>query len=115
MKKNRCSFYCYLTVSVALMFLLGGCATPHVVQEKEIGDKNLSCEELVAGFEEAARFEKKARKAKGMTGMNIVSGLVWWPGLFATYSNADDAIDAARERQRNLTKIHEKKNCEQPL
>lgn len=98
-------------IMLSVVFL-AGCATPHVVDIEKTGDKKLSCEELKEQIEDTKRFEKKARDEKGVTGTNVAAAVFFWPGLLATYSNAEDAIDAAQERRRHLTKIYEKKDCD---
>lgn len=96
----------------ASLVILVGCATPDVVDVRQVGDKKLSCEELKEQIEDAKRFEKKARDEKGVTGTNVAAAVFFWPGLLATYANVDEAIDAAQERERHLTKIYEKKGCD---
>ena len=90
---------------------LSGCATPHVVEEEKTSDKDLSCVSLQSEIDEAKRFEEAARDEKGVTGTNVVAGLLFWPAIIGTYSNANDAIDAAQERQDHLMKIFNEKGC----
>lgn len=97
---------------IGLFALLAqGCATPHVVQAKKVSDVNLSCQQLVAEIEEANRFEKEARDERKVTGKNVAAAILFWPALIGTYSNTEEAIDAAKERRDNLTKIYEQKGC----
>jgi hypothetical protein len=95
----------------AAAFLVG-CASPTVVQEKQVGDRNLNCPQLTAAIEEAKDFEGKARGERKATGTNVAAAIFFWPGLIATYSNTEDAINAAKERQNHLTKIYQDKNCD---
>ena len=41
------------------------CASPEVVDTKQMGDNKLSCMQLVAEIQEATEFERKAQKRKG--------------------------------------------------
>lgn len=91
--------------------LLQGCATPHVVQPKKVSDVNLSCTQILAEIEEADRFEAEARAERGVTGKNVAVALLFWPALIGTYSNTEEAINAAKERRVNLTNLYEQKNC----
>ena len=102
-----------LAMITAFIFglLVSACATLKVVSIQEVGDGNLSCEQIRQEFVEAQEFEKKARREKGATGTNVAAGLFFWPALLATYSNIDEAVNAARDRQDHLKKIAEKKNC----
>lgn len=96
---------------LALGFLVSACATPDVVSVHKIGDEELSCAQIREQFAEAQDFERNARKEKGATGTNVAAALFFWPALFATYSNIDEAVDAARDRQEQLKKIAAKKGC----
>ncbi len=96
---------------LALGFLVSACATPDVVSVHKIGDEDLSCGQIKEQFAEAQKFERNARKEKGVTGTNVAAVLFFWPALFATYSNIEEAVEAARDRQEHLKKISAKKGC----
>ena len=96
---------------MALGLLVSACATPDVVSIHKIGDEDLSCEQLREQFAEAQDFERKAHEEKGATGTNVAAAIFFWPALFATYSNIDEAVEAARDRQEQLKKIAEEKDC----
>ena len=100
-----------LAISITTIGLYG-CATPHVVQTKKIGDKRLTCSKIEAQIEEANEFEKKARAERKVTGTNVAAAILFWPALLGTYSNTEEAIEAARERKQNLAKLYEKKKCQ---
>jgi hypothetical protein len=102
----------HILVGMFSLIVLVGCASPQVVQEKQIGDSNLNCLQLTLAIEEAKDFEKKARNERKATGTNVAAAIFFWPGLFATYSNTEDAINAAKERQNHLSKIYVEKNCD---
>lgn len=76
-----------------------------------MSDRDLSCNSLVLEMAEAKRFEREARDAKGITGTNVAAAVLFWPALLGTYSNADDAIEAAKDRQRYLETLHKEKEC----
>lgn len=99
------------TLLLMSAFALSGCATPHVVEEERYSDSDLSCISLQAEIDEAQRFEASARDEKGFTGTNVVAGLLFWPAIIGTYSNANEAIEAAQERQEHLFRIFNKKGC----
>ena len=100
-----------LIVPITVSIMLLGCASPEVVQVKQIGDRNLTCEQIKTAYQDAGEFEEKARKERKITGTNVAAAVLFWPALIGTYRNTDDAIEAARDRQKNLTKIAEEKNC----
>ena len=98
-----------LATFFVIVAFLSGCATPHVVDEKKMSDKDLSCGSLVQEISEAKRFEREAREEKGVTGTNVVAAVFFWPAIVGTYSNANDAIEAAKDRQHHLEALHKEK------
>lgn len=94
-----------------LALLVQGCATPHVVQTKKVSDVNLSCTQILSEIAEADDFEQKARAERKVTGKNVAAAVLFWPALIGTYSNTEEAINAAKERRENLTKLYEQKKC----
>ena len=71
----------------------------------------MSCSQIKNEIYEAERFEDEARDEKGVTGTNVAAGLLFWPALLVTYSNAEDAIDAAQDRKKYLLKLADEKKC----
>ncbi len=98
---------------LAILFAaaLTACATPTVVDTRKVGDQLLSCDQIKNEIAEAERFEKEARKERTVTGKNVAAAILFWPALLGTYSNTEQAIDAARERRENMFKLGETKNC----
>jgi hypothetical protein len=99
------------SMGVALALGLASCASPDVVQVEQVGDEAMSCLQLQAAITDAGRFEQEARHERGVTGTNVAAAVLFWPALVGTYMNTDEAIDAARDRQRRLTGIHRQKGC----
>jgi hypothetical protein len=64
-------------------------------------------------MQEADKFRKAAEDNKGVTGTNAAAVLLFWPALFVTYSDANEAIRAAAERKAHLTRLYWEKNCDQ--
>lgn len=98
-------------IALLLVTALAGCATPTVVETRKAGDASLTCEQIKTEITEAERFEREARKERTVTGKNIAAAVLFWPALLGTYSNTEEAINAARERKGNLTKLAEKIDC----
>jgi len=97
--------------SITLLALLAACATPEVVSERQAGDSSLTCSQISAEIQEAEKFKKDARDEKGVTGTNVAAGLLFWPALLVTYSNAEEAIEAADDRQDYLLELADSKGC----
>jgi hypothetical protein len=100
--------YILMASSVAVIF---GCASPTVVSVRQLGDSDLTCDQLKRAYSEANQFEENARKERTVTGTNVAAALIFWPALIATYANTEEAINAAKDRRINLVKIADEKNC----
>ena len=103
----------WLTIlaSAAAVAILSGCATPTVVESKQAKDRDMSCAALKTSYAEAKDFETKARKERGVTGTNVVAAVFFWPAMLGTYKNTEDAIEAAKARQKHLETIAAEKKC----
>ena len=97
----------------ACALLLCGCARSVAVERVKLGDAQLTCAQLFTEIQEAEKFRKAAEDHKGFTGTNTAAAVFFWPALFVTYSDANEAIRAADERKANLTKLYSEKHCEQ--
>ena len=100
-----------IVTSIALLTLLAACATPEVVSERQVGDSSLTCSQISAKIQEAEEFKNDARDEKGVTGTNVAAGLLFWPALLVTYSNAEEAIEAANDREDYLLELADSKGC----
>jgi hypothetical protein len=100
-----------LMSTVVLTGLLSACATPEVVKTKQASDSDMNCQQLKVAYAEAQEFEQKARQERGVTGKNVAAAVLFWPALLGTYANTEEAINAAKDRQRHLEKIAESKGC----
>ena len=103
-----------LALGVALLAGVGGlsgCATSEKVQAKQIGDQEMSCDQIIA---ESRRLEETARRIdqnRGVTGTNVAAALFWLPGLAYTYYDASQADQLINERRSWLNELHDKKRC----
>ena len=100
-----------LLTTLALLIVLSGCATPTVVDTRKAGDTQLTCDQIKLEIAEAERFDKEARKERTVTGTNVVAAIFFWPALLGTYSNTEQAINAAKERKENMYKLADSKGC----
>ena len=99
-----------LAATVTAAFL-AGCASPTVVESKQSNDRMMSCDALKTAYGEAKDFESKARKERGVTGTNVAAAIFFWPAMLGTYKNTEDAIEAAKERQKHLETVAAEKKC----
>jgi hypothetical protein len=100
-----------ITGAVVLAGVLSACATPEVVKTRQANDEDMNCQQLKAAYAEAQEFEQKARQERGVTGKNVAAVVLFWPALLGTYANTEEAINAAKDRQKHLEKIAESKGC----
>jgi hypothetical protein len=95
----------------AILLALGACATPHVVDIVQPNDEQLSCVGLQNEVDELEGFIEEAKSEKGVNWSNAGRLLVFPIGIWATYENAGEAINAANQREVYLRGIMSKKNC----
>ena len=97
---------------VTILFFITSCATPHVVDIIQPNDEQLSCVGLQNEVDELDKFIKEAESEKGVNWSNAGRLLVFPIGIWATYKNASQAINAANQREMYLKGIMSKKNCD---
>ena len=101
-----------MKIILPLIFLiLTSCATPHVVKIVMPGDEQLSCSQLQNEIVRLEQFVKDAEKEKGVTWGNAGRLIAFPIGIWATYENANQAIDAANQREVYLVGIKQRKVC----
>ena len=100
----------FVTATVILC-ALAGCATPHVVSTRKAGDADLTCPQLKNEYADAVDFESKARGERKVTGTNVAAAVLFWPALIGTYANTEEAITAAKDRQKRIEGLAQEKNC----
>lgn len=59
--------------------LLSACATPTVVETKQVGDASLSCSQIKDELEMADKYLKDARKERTVTGTNVAAAIFSGP------------------------------------
>ncbi|MCA0370835.1 MAG: hypothetical protein LCH26_07010 [Proteobacteria bacterium] len=102
-----------IIAATCALALLTGCACPDIVNTREIGDEQMSCEQLAQEIEKCKNAKKELDDEKGFTGKNTAAALFFWPALIATHSNVNDALKALNDRQDHLVNLHAKKCCPQ--
>jgi hypothetical protein len=98
-------------ILLPLVLFLSACATPHVVDIVQPNDEQLNCAGLQNEVDELDKFIEEAESEKGVNWSNAGRLLVFPIGIWATYENAGQAIDAANQREVYLRGIMSKKGC----
>lgn len=102
-----------IIISALLVSLLAmaGCATSEKIQPVQLGDRDLSCQQIQAEMTKLDESQMKVEGNKGATGTNVAAAVAWLPGLAYTYYDASKATDAISARRSHLTEIFENKGC----
>tara|TARA_B100000989_G_scaffold283364_1_gene249225 strand:+ start:638 stop:1165 length:528 start_codon:yes stop_codon:yes gene_type:complete len=90
---------------------LSACASPEVTQTVSDMDHRLSCAQIEHEIRQARALQNDAEDRKGFTLRNVVTTAAFFPITMATYSNADEAIDASQHRQKHLMDMYANKGC----
>lgn len=100
-------------LAVSAVVVMAGCASPTVVETKKIGDESLTCSQIESEIAEAERFKREAKAERKVTGTNVAAAIFFWPALLGTYSNTQEAMEAADQRKAHLTDLHVARKCSQ--
>ena len=98
-------------LALSAVAVMAGCASPTVVEKRKITDENLSCTQIQAEIAEAERYKKEAKDERKVTGTNVAAAILFWPALLGTYSNTQEAMDAADERKEYLVGMYAERKC----
>ena len=98
------------TLLLTTLFV-ASCATPKAIDVVQIGDNEMSCNELKLAYESANYHEDSAHENKGVTDENILSGLFFFPAYFVTYGTSIHAEYNASQRKDHLLKLYLNKEC----
>jgi len=101
-----------LSIILIAAMIINACASPKVVERKKYTDAQLSCSEIKYEMDECEKFRQDAMKEKGATGTNVAAAIFFWPAIFATYNNVNDAVQAADDRKNHLFQIYKEKHCD---
>ncbi|WP_291844609.1 hypothetical protein [Maricaulis sp.] len=91
---------------------LAGCTTSQVLTVQQPGDRAMSCSELQREFSEIERVMDDAQGDRGVNTANVTAVLLFWPAAVGNYLSADQALEAAQDRQTWLYELYEEKSCD---
>ena len=94
---------------VTLLMFVAACSTSPKTQVVQLGDNSMSKEQIIAEMAKLDNMQKEVESKKGMTGTNIASVLLWWPGIAYTYYDAAEANKLIQERRSHLMSIYNRK------
>lgn len=93
------------------LLAMSGCATSEKIQPVQLGDHDLSCQQIQVEMTKLDESQVKVEGNKGVNGTNVAAAVAWLPGLAYTYYDASKATDAISARRSHLTEIFESKGC----
>ena len=93
---------------------LSSCSTSEKVESKQIGDSEMSCEQLLAETEKLDQAKAEIDSKRGATGTNVAAAIFWLPGLADTHYDAGQADQLILERKAWLAQLHDQKGCVLP-
>jgi hypothetical protein len=96
---------------LAGLLALSACATSEKIQAQQIGDRDMTCEELKAENAKLDQAKAEIDSKRGATGTNVAAALFWLPGLAYTYYDAGQADQLILERKAWLAQLHDEKGC----
>ncbi|MBS0286621.1 MAG: hypothetical protein JSR17_04955 [Proteobacteria bacterium] len=91
--------------------LLSACSTSPKTQVVQMGDNSLSEQQILNELARLDKTEKEINSKKGVTGTNVASFLLWWPGLAYTYYDASEAQKLIEQRRSHLTALYNQKHA----
>ena len=90
---------------------LSACATSEKIQAKQIGDTNMTCEQMLAENQRLDEAQREIDTKRGATGTNVAAAVFWLPGLAYTYYDAGQADDLIMERKAWMAQLYNEKGC----
>lgn len=94
---------------LTLASVLCGCATSHKIAPVQLGDNQLSKQELMCEMNKLEMAQQQVDSKKGVTGTNVAAALFWIPGLAYTYYDAGEATRLIEQRRAHLTSLYNQK------
>lgn len=93
---------------IAGIMLLGACSTSPKTQVVQIGDNQLTQQQIIAELGKLDQVERDINEKKGVNGTNVAAFLFWLPGLAYTYYDASEALKLVEQRRSYLNEIYNK-------
>lgn len=94
---------------LTVFILLSACSTSPKTQVVQMGDNQLTQQQIVAELAKLDQAERDINNKKGLNGTNTAAFLFWWPGLAYTYYDAGEALKLVEQRRSHLTALYNQK------
>ena len=100
-----------LSVAVAASIVLSSCATNQKVAVNQLGDEQLTCEQIASQDRQLDDVLSKAQDNKGVSTANVAAVLFFWPAAVGNYMDADKAEQLVNKRKSVLADMYARKRC----
>lgn len=101
-----------IAAATAVCMLMSACATNQKVAVNQLGDEQLSCEQIMAQDRELNAVLAKAQNNKGVSTANVAAVVFFWPAAVGNYMDADKAEELVNQRKTVLANMYAKKKCD---
>lgn len=93
------------------LLTLSACSTSEKIQAKQIGDTDMTCEQILAENQRLDEAKREIDSKRGATGTNVAAAIFWLPGLAYTYYDAGQADELIMERKAWMAQLYNEKGC----
>ena len=93
------------------VLMLSGCVTNEKVAVTQIGDENLSCDQIKGQSVKLDAVAEKARDNKGVNTANVDAVIFFWPAAVGNYMDSDHAEQLIEKRRGVLATLYQGKKC----
>jgi len=100
-----------IAAAAAACFVLSACATNQKVAVNQLGDEQLSCEQIASQDRQLNDILQKAQNNKGVSTANVAAVILFWPAAVGNYMDADKAEELVTQRKTVLADLYAKKKC----
>jgi len=88
-----------------------GCVSPDVVASQKATDANMSCADIAQNSAALEEIRTDAQRGKTVSGANVAAAIFFWPAIIGNNMNANQAIEAANNREIVLARLAQEKGC----
>lgn len=88
------------------LFVVAGCVSNKQVTRVQSLDYELSCEELKREIIAVEAKKDELEDESGITGKNVGTAILFWPGVIVNEMTASKNIDSAQDRLEHLNRLY---------
>lgn len=112
--KFKSIFTNFIIIAITTSYL-AACSLSPKVQTVQVGDYDLTKQELLTELKKLDTAEKQINNNRGVNGTNIAAALFWLPGLAVTMLDSYEASKLVHERRAHITNLYNQKLKEEKV